>query len=198
MTSGRRPSFPIAAPPIAAPPIAAPGPILAFGLAALLAVPGPAPAQQGEAGAPQALDELLPPDERDREQRDGAGRDRADDLDALRQQGIEGIVNLYLWRGALQTLEFMPISSADPFAGVIITDWLSLPEGSDERYRLNIHVKSRQLRADALEVAVFRQVRQGGQWADSQPSADLARRLEEAILAQAREFRLAATTNIRD
>ena len=32
-------------------------------------------------------------------------------------------VNAYLWRGALDTLSFMPLSSADPFGGVIITDW---------------------------------------------------------------------------
>src|SRR4051795_5707203 len=32
-------------------------------------------------------------------------------------------VNAYLWRGALDTLGFMPLASADPFGGVIITDW---------------------------------------------------------------------------
>ena len=32
-------------------------------------------------------------------------------------------VNAYLWRGALDTLSFMPLASADPFGGVIITDW---------------------------------------------------------------------------
>ncbi len=34
-------------------------------------------------------------------------------------------VNAYLWRGALDTLSFMPLASADPFGGVIITDWYS-------------------------------------------------------------------------
>ncbi len=32
-------------------------------------------------------------------------------------------VNAYLWRGALDTLSFLPLTSADPFGGVIITDW---------------------------------------------------------------------------
>ena len=36
-------------------------------------------------------------------------------------------VNAYLWRGALDTLSFMPLASADPFGGVIITDWYSRP-----------------------------------------------------------------------
>src|SRR5687768_9758775 len=32
-------------------------------------------------------------------------------------------VNSYLWRATLDTLAFMPLSSADPFGGVVITDW---------------------------------------------------------------------------
>ena len=38
--------------------------------------------------------------------------------------GTTGIgVNGFLWRATLDTVSFMPISSADPFGGVIITDW---------------------------------------------------------------------------
>jgi Domain of unknown function (DUF3576) len=36
-------------------------------------------------------------------------------------------VNAFLWRGALDTIAFMPLSSADPFGGVIITDWYTPP-----------------------------------------------------------------------
>ncbi|MEK7801229.1 MAG: DUF3576 domain-containing protein, partial [Pseudomonadota bacterium] len=32
-------------------------------------------------------------------------------------------VNAYLWRAALDTVSFMPLASADPFGGTIITDW---------------------------------------------------------------------------
>ena len=31
-------------------------------------------------------------------------------------------VNGYLWRAALDTLSFMPLASADPYGGVIVTD----------------------------------------------------------------------------
>src|SRR6476661_7363353 len=38
--------------------------------------------------------------------------------------GSGGIgVNAYLWRGALETINFIPLASADPFGGLIITDW---------------------------------------------------------------------------
>ena len=40
-----------------------------------------------------------------------------------KDQGTGIGVNAFLWRGALDTLGFMPLTSADPFGGVIITDW---------------------------------------------------------------------------
>ena len=47
-----------------------------------------------------------------------------------RQPGDEGGalgVNSFLWRASLDTISFMPVNSADPFGGVIITDWHSPP-----------------------------------------------------------------------
>ena len=41
-------------------------------------------------------------------------------------------VNAYLWRGALETMGFMPLASADPFGGLIITDWYQ-PAGARRR-----------------------------------------------------------------
>ena len=37
-------------------------------------------------------------------------------------------VNAYLWRATLDTISFLPLTSADPFGGVIITDWYQPPE----------------------------------------------------------------------
>ena len=55
-------------------------------------------------------------------------------------------VNSYLWRASLDSISFMPLSSADPFGGVIITDWYSPPESPNERFKLNIYILGRQLR----------------------------------------------------
>src|SRR6202008_3414977 len=49
-------------------------------------------------------------------------------------------VNAYLWRGALDTLSFMPLSSADPFGGVIITDWYTPPASSNERFKATAYI----------------------------------------------------------
>ena len=98
-------------------------------------------------------------------------------------------VNVYLWRGALETLSFMPLSSADPFGGVIITDWYQPPSGQAERFKATAYILGRQLRADGVRVQIFRQVQQGGQWVDAPVSATTSADIENKVLARARELR---------
>src|SRR5580692_10050334 len=100
-------------------------------------------------------------------------------------------VNSYLWHASLDTLSFMPLASADPFGGVIITDWYVAPNAPNERLKVTIYILDRALRADGLKVVVFRQTRTAGVWSDAQPSPDTAHKLEDAILTRARELRLA-------
>jgi hypothetical protein len=98
-------------------------------------------------------------------------------------------VNAYLWRGALDTLSFMPLASADPFGGVIITDWYQPPSASGERFKATAYILGRQLRADAVRVAIFRQVEQDGRWADAPVSQVTVGEIENKVLARARELR---------
>jgi len=101
-------------------------------------------------------------------------------------------VNSYLWHATLDTLAFMPLASADPYGGVIITDWYSAPQNPDERMKLTIYILDRRLRADGIKVAVFRQTRSQSGWMDAQVNPDTATKLEDAILTRARELRLAS------
>ncbi len=98
-------------------------------------------------------------------------------------------VNAYLWRGALDTLSFMPLSSADPFGGVIITDWYQPQPGNGERFKATAYILGRQLRADGVKVSVFRQVQQGGQWVDAPVSSATSAEVENKVLFRARELR---------
>jgi hypothetical protein len=118
------------------------------------------------------------------------GADRPEDLD----QGGTGIgVNSYLWRASLDTIAFMPLASADPFGGVIITDWYTPSEAPDERLKVNIVILGRQLRADGVRASVFRQQRDGaGTWVDATVAAETATELENAILTRARQLRIAS------
>ena len=101
-------------------------------------------------------------------------------------------VNSYLWRASLDTLNFMPLASADPFGGVIITDWYTDAAAPNERFKATVYILDTRLRADALNVSIFRQTNTGGQWADAAVDPDTEIQIENAILTRARQLRLSS------
>ena len=106
-------------------------------------------------------------------------------------EGSAGIgVNSHLWRASLDTISFMPLTSADPFGGVIITDWYSPPEKPSERFKMTIYILTRTLRADGLKVAVFRQkLKESGVWIEESITPSTISGLENKILERARQLR---------
>lgn len=99
-------------------------------------------------------------------------------------------VNAFLWRATLDTMSVWPITSADPFGGVVITDWYAPPSTPSERFKMNIYILDRALRADGIRVSVFRQIKNSaGNWLDATVQASTATKLENAILMRARQFR---------
>ena len=100
-------------------------------------------------------------------------------------------VNSYLWRASLDTLAFMPLASADPYGGVIITDWYVNPETPAERFKATVYILDTRLRADGLNVTVFKQSKDAnGAWVDAPVSDQTATDIENAILTRARQLRL--------
>ncbi len=99
-------------------------------------------------------------------------------------------VNIYLWRAALESVAFMPITQADSNGGVITTDWYSNPAQPDERVRANVLILGKTLRADALKVSLFKQLRTGGVWADAPVAAATVTALEDTILTKARAIKV--------
>jgi hypothetical protein len=101
-------------------------------------------------------------------------------------------VNAFLWRASLDTINFIPLVSADPFGGVIITDWYENPKTPGERFKVNILILDRTLRADGVKVTVFKQLsdKRGG-WRDQQSDPKLERSLEDTILTRARQLKIA-------
>lgn len=99
-------------------------------------------------------------------------------------------VNAYLWRATLDTLSFLPLASADPYGGVVITDWYANPSKADERLKATVYILDTRLRADGISAAVFRETLVGGAWVPASVSPDTNIALENAILAKARQLRL--------
>jgi hypothetical protein len=103
--------------------------------------------------------------------------------------GVIG-VNIYLWRAALESIAFMPITQADSNGGVIATDWYSQPDQPTERVRANILILGKTLRADVLKVSLFKQQKKGDSWQDVPVSQATVTSLEDNILTRARAIKV--------
>lgn len=126
-----------------------------------------------------------------------AGTDRSSQRGGA-EAGAAGIgVNAFLWRATLDTLSFMPLASADPFGGVVITDWYQPPGTGNERFRVTAYILGRTLRSDGVRVVVFRQEMRQGNWVDVAVAASTGTELEDQVLARARELRAQATATSR-
>lgn len=90
-------------------------------------------------------------------------------------------VNRYIWTAALQTLDFLPIETVDPFSGVITTGF-GTPPGGGRPYRATIAVTDAALDARSLNVAIVTR--------NGPASAETVRAVEDAILTRARQIRI--------
>jgi len=111
-----------------------------------------------------------------------------------KDEGGTGVaVNAYLWRASLDTINFIPLASADPFGGVIITDWYTPAETPNERMKVQVTILDHELRADGVRVSVFKQqaTPKGGTWVDAQVDPRTQTDIENAILTRARQLRAA-------
>jgi hypothetical protein len=102
--------------------------------------------------------------------------------EATRARGAETVaVNRYLWYASLEVLDFLPIESADPFTGVIVTGF-GTPPGGSTPYRATIYVSDPALDARSLNVALA--TRSGP------ASFETTKAIEDAILSRARQLRM--------
>lgn len=156
-------------------------------LAALIALSACDMLGHGELDTPQRME-----DERQfsRGRLSGDGFDLLGGGDGKTDQGAVLGVNSYLWRATLDTISFMPFQSADPFGGVIITDWYEDPKAAGERFKINALIMDTGLRADGVKVTLFKQRKEADGWRDIETNPELARQIEDTILTRARELRV--------
>ena len=99
-------------------------------------------------------------------------------------------VNTFIWRASLDTLSFMPLSSADAVGGVIVTDWYTAPAAPHERIKVTVYITSPQLRADAIRATLYKQILKGSTWVNVPADSTSATEMENIILSKARQLRL--------
>ena len=99
-------------------------------------------------------------------------------------------VNPFLWKGALETIDFMPLSSADQIGGTIITDWYSTTDNPNERCKLNIFISGKKLNTENLKVTSFCQEFKNQIWVNKKIDIENNIKIENAILNKAKKLRL--------
>ena len=104
-------------------------------------------------------------------------------------QEVSGGVNPYLWRASLDALKDLPVKSADPIGGLIIYDWQSFEDAPSERIKATVYILDSRLRADGVNVSVFRQTNAGGTWTDASVDPATEEQLENSILKRARALK---------
>jgi hypothetical protein len=111
----------------------------------------------------------------------------------LKPEDRKGVaVNAYLWRASLDTLSFMPMDQIDPFGGVIKTNWWVPPSTPNERIRVFVVILDTRLRAEALRVTVFKELKKPtGEWeATAALDPETVTKLENIILNKARAMKI--------
>ena len=99
-------------------------------------------------------------------------------------------INPFLWRASLEVIDFMPLASADPFGGIIITDWYSTLSNENERCKLNIFINGIELKTQNLKVSSYCQLYKNQKWVNTNPNTENDTVLENAILNKAKKLKL--------
>lgn len=95
-------------------------------------------------------------------------------------------VNKYLWQASLDRLTFMGINSENPQTGRITTNWKSMPSAPNERFKIVAEIEGQELRADALDIIIYKEVNGKNGWIKSAPSETLKNEIEQAIISKAK------------
>jgi len=101
-------------------------------------------------------------------------------------------VNGYLWRASLDVLSIAPLISTDAFGGIIITDWYTNKNIKDKRIKITAHIRTTELRSDGIKVKVHVQKLIDNIWSNTVTDDNLALKIENNILNEARNLRVNA------
>ena len=91
-----------------------------------------------------------------------------------------------LWRASLDTIDFMPLASANYSGGIIITDWYSAGQNTNESIKISIRFLTNEVRSDALDIKIFyKNCGQNDNCQISEKKGSLVAELNKKILSRA-------------
>jgi hypothetical protein len=91
-----------------------------------------------------------------------------------------------LWRASLDIIDFMPIATANYSGGIIVTDWYSDNQNSNESIKITIRFLTNEIRSDAVDLKIFYKIcKNQNNCIVSERTNDLAKELKKEILKKA-------------
>ena len=94
-----------------------------------------------------------------------------------------------LWRASLDTIDFIPLASVNYSGGIIVTDWYSSDENSDETLKISIRFLTNEIRSDALDIKIFtKSCDNQNSCVTSEISGNLVTEIKKEILKRAAQY----------
>ena len=94
-----------------------------------------------------------------------------------------------LWRATLETLDFMPLASANYSGGIVITDWYSENNSPNESVKISVRFLTNEIRSDALEIKMFtKSCANQNSCVTSEISGNLVTEIKKEILKRAAQY----------
>jgi predicted small lipoprotein YifL len=100
----------------------------------------------------------FPPDPKLRVQKnleEGRGFKLMNEIGGRKGTNFEFASSNELWRATLDTIDFMPLTTANYSGGIIVTDWYSDNENLSESLKITVRFLSNEIRSDALDLKIF-------------------------------------------
>ena len=95
-----------------------------------------------------------------------------------------------LWRASLDVIDFMPLASVNYSGGIIITDWYSSDEGTNETLKISIRFLTNEIRSDSLDIKIFTKTcNNQNNCVTSEMSGNLITELKKEILKRAVQYK---------
>ena len=117
---------------------------------------------------------------------EGRGFRLSDTMNKSRGGVFEFASSNELWRASLDTIDFMPLASVNYSGGIIITDWYSTNQNSNESIKISIRFLTNEIRSDALNIKVFnKKCMSGSNCVTSEKQGNINTELKAKILKTA-------------
>ena len=91
-----------------------------------------------------------------------------------------------MWRATLDTIDFIPLTTANYSGGIIVTDWYSDGENLNENLKITVRFFTNEIRSDALDLKVFyKNCNSSNQCKITEKDGELVNELKKEILKKA-------------